>query len=130
MSETRFQNDPEFDPTHLAELRRIETPSPGEMRLIHATNPLAAESILADGFRDGEKTIGGMPIRDVFLSNRPLDPNEGTKGSTLLIVDIEIEMVEIEKFEILDESATYREFVLPAELIHARGTVCLGDHDA
>ena len=56
------------------------------MTFYHRTN--AAESILKEGFRDNNGLVGALylGIEGVFLSNVPLDCNEGAKGNQLLEV--------------------------------------------
>ncbi len=53
------------------------------MTFYHRTN--AAESILKEGFRDNNGLVGAfhLGIEGVFLSNVPLDSNEGAEGTGL-----------------------------------------------
>ena len=60
--------------------------------LYHRTQ--AAEQILSGGFRDGEGTYLTEQVwRGVWLSDQPLDANEGAYGDTVLCVDIPEEIV-------------------------------------
>ncbi len=85
------------------------------MLLYHRTN--AGAAILADGFRDGtgsymtDRTFSG-----VWLSDQPLDEDEGASGSTLLSIDVpEATVVE---FEWIEEGKGYREFLVPAAVVN------------
>jgi hypothetical protein len=67
------------------------------MRLYHRTTRAAADAILARGFVDHEGHYGltddaGQPVvlRGVWLSDVPLDANEGTRGDTLLLVKLSV----------------------------------------
>ncbi len=85
-----------------------------------------AEVIIRDGFRDHEGfyMLGDMMLRGVFLSDVPLDANEGARGDELLEVSLPAEC-DISGYEIIEEGKPYREWCLPAELINRRGTVRL-----
>jgi hypothetical protein len=55
------------------------------MILYHRTNTAAAQSILRHGFRDGRGTyMTAQEWSGVWVSNIPLDWNEGAKGDILL----------------------------------------------
>ena len=87
----------------------------------------AAESILRDGFRDNNGLVGAQyaGIEGVFLSNRPLDCNEGAKGDQLLEVTLP-SACDLSDYEIIDEENTsYREWCVPAEVINQHGKVRL-----
>lgn len=57
-----------------------------ERAVLYHRTPAASE-ILARGFRDAEGTyMLGIVLRGVWLSDVPLDSNEGAKGSELLEV--------------------------------------------
>ncbi len=74
--------------------------------LYHSTTPEAAQSILRDGFRDAEGTylaVTETTYRGVWLSDRPLDMNEGAKGNTLLCCVLSIELADIEQYEWVNE---------------------------
>jgi hypothetical protein len=94
------------------------------MKFFHRTN--AAEAILRDGFRDAEGSymLIGLMLRGVFLSDIPLDVNEGAKGTQLLEVTLPIAESEISDYELI-EGKPYREWCLPAKLINRSGTVRL-----
>lgn len=108
----------------------------GALVLWHRTP--AATQILRGGFRDGG-TDGGfilagtsLAIEGVFVSNRPLDSNEGAKGRELLRILLSLTEEAIADFEVVDESgeSTYREWCIPAALLNANGRVELSTADA
>lgn len=90
------------------------------MKLYHKTS--AADSILAHGFKDSygpyltNEICGG-----VWLSDRPLDVNEGADGDTLLFLEIPEDVVG--KYEWIEDGKTYREFLVPAETVNRYGPV-------
>ena len=96
------------------------------MRLYHKTS--AADSILAHGFKDSygpyltNQIYGG-----VWLSDRPLDVNEGADGDTLLSLEIPDEVVG--KYEWIEDGKTYREFLVPAETVNRYGPVQVEKED-
>jgi hypothetical protein len=56
-----------------------------------------------------------------------LDCNEGAQGDVLLAVEVPAAVVEF--YEWIEEGKTYREFLVPAALVNAQGTVTLADED-
>lgn len=123
----------EADPDALLNLQRTDR----GLVVYHATSPAAAAAILATGFRDGpqraiaEDTLELINLAGVFVSNRPLDVNEGAKGSTLLRVELAVTEDELRPFELVEESfgqedaPTYREWCIPAALLNARSLIAL-----
>jgi hypothetical protein len=84
-------------------------------RLFHATTDEAAAAILAEGFRDATGTYDtDREFTGVWLSDRPLDENEGAAGSTILEVTLDLPEAEIIEWEWVTEPPTggmgYREF--------------------
>jgi hypothetical protein len=87
------------------------------MILYHRTG--AAHQILANGFRDGEGTyLTSVVHRGVWLSNMPLDCNEGAKGDQLLCLELDEQA--IAEFEWIEEGKGYREWCIPAQIINER----------
>jgi hypothetical protein len=75
-----------------------------------------AQAILTQGFRDGEGHYGTDQVwRGVWLSDRPLDVNEGVCGDTVLFVEIPVEVVA--EFEWVQDIGC-REFLVPAESVN------------
>jgi hypothetical protein len=81
-----------------------------------------ARAILARGFRDGTTYIGGLKLTGVFLSDQPVDSNEGAKGEQLLAVALPMD-VDLGDFELIEEGKPYREWCVPAELLNQRAMV-------
>ena len=91
-----------------------------DMKLYHKT--FAADSILAHGFMDSEGCyMTDTVYRGVWLSDRPLDDNEGADVDTLLSLEIPDEVVG--KYEWIEDGKTYREFLVPAETVNRYGPV-------
>lgn len=84
------------------------------MKLYHATSPDAVEAILRDGFRDstGSYLLTGITLTGVFVSDRPLDENEGTKGGAT--VEIEPGEEPDPDCELVEDGKPYREWCVPA----------------
>jgi hypothetical protein len=101
------------------------------MRLFHRTD--AADAILAGGFRDGEGSymLVGLTLRGVFLSNVPVDVNEGAKGDELLEVLLP-DGTDLSEYELIEEGKPWREWCVPAALLNrmARAAVVPDDQDA
>jgi len=102
------------------------------MILFHATTKESASEILKSGFIDGEGGYGiaGVTLKGVFLSNVPLDVNEGAHGDTLLKIDIDLSERDVSDYEIVEDGKPYREWCIPAELINPRMTVSLTDYES
>jgi hypothetical protein len=99
------------------------------MRFFHRTSESAADRILTEGFRDRSGYYGfeGYEISGVWLSDVPLDPQEGTGSGPLLVVDLNLTDSEAEQYQIVETGeeprGTYREWVMPANFVKARGSV-------
>ncbi len=64
------------------------------MILYHRTTAVDAEQILRDGFRDSIGTYMTTRVHSgVWLSNVPLDINEGAEGDTLLQLELPEELI-------------------------------------
>ena len=59
-----------------------------------------------------------LDIYGVWLSNRPLDSNEGAKGDVLLEVQMDLQETDLADFELIEDGKPYREWCLPAELVN------------
>jgi hypothetical protein len=107
----------------------------GRIILYHRTNEAAAAAILRQGFIDHEgryMVATSEPFRGVWLSNIPLDANEGAKGDVLLEVLLNVTEKSIAKYEWVQESWTYREWLMPAAIInrHAIRRISEEEEDA
>ena len=71
--------------------------------LCHVTSAHKAQEILASGFRDAITKRGpgidGIYPAGVWLSNRPLDPNDGVIGDSVLLVCFRIPLRRLREFE-------------------------------
>jgi hypothetical protein len=95
------------------------------MTFYHRTHN--ADAILPDGFRDKEDSymLEDFTLRGVFLSDKPLDGNEGAWGDKLLEVTLPDECCDFSYYELVEEGKPYREWCIPAEIIKRHGTVRL-----
>lgn len=88
----------------------------------HRTSRSAAEAILREGFRDGEGFYGfEVLLRGVWLSDVPLDINEGADGDTLLAVKLTTTRADL--YEWIEKGKPYREFLCPASVLNRRARV-------
>ena len=99
------------------------------MILYHRTHAAIAEPILCDGFRDGTGTyLTTEEHSGVWLSNVPLDINEGAEGDTLLQLDLPEQT--IADYEWREDGKRYREWLVPARLINEQASgLCVVDED-
>lgn len=95
------------------------------MKLFH--NTFAADAILRDGFRDGRGWIEDLELVGVWLSDRPLEEQDGAKGDTRL--SVEIPEAEIAEYEVFEDGKTYREWCVPAAIVNRSGHVRLASGD-
>lgn len=96
------------------------------MRVFHRT-PFGKQ-IISEGFRDHEGTyMTGTMHTGVWLSDIPLSVMEGAKGNDLLTLEISDEV--LAEYEWVQEQSTYREFLIPAEVVNAYGPPELCDED-
>lgn len=95
----------------------------GPIVLYHRTTTSRWRRIRAGGFRDGKGTYGmGAEVCGVWLSDRPLDFNEGAAGDVLLSVELDLPRATLRRFEVREPGKTYREFVVPADLLNSHAT--------
>ena len=90
----------------------------------HRTTSEAARNILARGFKDR----AGCYLTDcrhsgVWLSDVPLDANEGAESDELLAVVIGIADREADEYEWRELGKPIREWLFPANLLNERATV-------
>ena len=95
-------------------------------RLFHVTTATTAAAILAEGFRDGSGGYGtAEEFTGVWLSDRPLDVNEGAEGDTALMISFSIPLSALANYEWIEEGKGYREWLVPAEIIGRHATVSI-----
>jgi len=96
------------------------------LTIYHCTTEIAAQHILADGFRDNTgRYLTDRVWTGVWVSDRPLDNNEGASGETLLQIEIAEEV--LTPYEWVEEGKPYREWLIPAEVLNGFGKVKLAD---
>jgi len=79
-----------------------------------------ADAILTGGFKDARDTyLTDEEHTGVWLSDRPLDINEGADGDRLLSIDIPEEI--FKKWEWLEDGKPYREALIPAQVVNTYG---------
>jgi len=89
----------------------------------HRTSDEGVAAILENGFKDSEGFYGmGIELKGVWISNRPLDINEGTAPGPLLRIMLRTVEAQLEEFEVINDGATYREWCLPAALLNSKAT--------
>ena len=87
----------------------------------HRTATENAAVIIESGFRDGTGTYGtNREHRGVWISDRPLDANDGAEGDTVITMEVELTAEELDFFEWVQEGSGYREWLIPAETLNAR----------
>ncbi len=96
------------------------------MILYHVTTAVIAEQILQHGFRDGiGRYLTDQEWSGVWVSNAPLDINEGAEGDTVLRIELPEKV--IADYEWVEEGKPYREWLIPARLINEQASVCIAD---
>jgi hypothetical protein len=94
------------------------------MILYHVADKLVAQAILRDGFLDG--TGGYLTERlwsGVWLSDRPLDANDGAFGDTVLAVEFSCHDKALAEYEWYEPGKSYREWLVPAAFIRKNARV-------
>lgn len=99
------------------------------MKLYHRTSAESADAIVISGFKDStDKYMSNEDQAGVWLSNTPLDPNEGTQDGPLLLVELALSEQELTKYEWI-QGNSYREWLIPADLINSNSKVTMIDVD-
>lgn len=100
------------------------------MKTYHRTSDDAARAILSEGFRDSTGFYG-TPNRytGVWLSDQPLDSNEGTQEGPVLEVTLALTEEAMARYEWVQEQLHYREWLMPAALINQHSSVRLVDEE-
>jgi hypothetical protein len=99
--------------------------------LFHVTTRANSEKILATGFLDATGDyMTGEEHSGVFLSNYPLDCNDGAWGDTTLAVIFRVSITDLDSYEWVEEGKPYREWSIPASYISQYATVELAPDDA
>jgi hypothetical protein len=94
------------------------------MVLYHRTGLENAQAIFKEGFRDRTGNYRTESLHTgVWLSNVPLDVNEGAVGDVLLEVTFNCPDAEIDFFEWIEDGKPYREWLMPAAFVNLHATV-------
>src|SRR5260370_38352486 len=96
----------------------------GAMRLYHRTTRGAAAALLRDGFRGGRGSyLTAQDHVGVWVSDQPLDENEGAHGRALLALEIPEAIVA--PYEWVEGGRGFREFLVPAQVVNGYGAPTL-----
>lgn len=96
------------------------------LTVFHCTTKAAAESILRVGFRDATgRYLTNREWSGVWVSDRPLDNNEGASGDVCLQIDIAEDR--LTAFEWIEEGKPFREWMVPAAVLNEAGAVKLSE---
>ena len=95
--------------------------------LFHVTSAANAETILKEGFQDDRGPyLTNSEWEGVWLIDNPDLRPDFDPGQVVLQVDLELDESDlIHEYEWVGEPKTYREFLLPAELVNRLGNVQL-----
>ena len=92
----------------------------------HRTTKRAARAILRHGFKDADGSyLTNILHKGVWISDVPLDANEGPPGGVLLSVKIDGRRVRA--FEWIEKGKPYREFLVPASILNKYGITRLAE---
>lgn len=100
---------------------QLERRGRGPIVLYHRTTAARWRRIRAVGFRDGKGNYGmDVEVSGVWLSDRPLDMDEGAFGDVLLAIELDLPRASLRRFEAREPGKPYREFIVPADLLNSR----------
>jgi len=89
------------------------------MKLYHRTNADRGANILLHGFKDHTGTyLTDREWTGVWLSDRPLDINDGIEGGIVLCVELNAAEGDLSEWEWIEEGKTYREWLIPAAFVN------------
>ena len=96
--------------------------------LYHRTTVDGGEAILQSGFRDAKGAYGfaDLELEGVWLSDRPLDCNEGAgpdEGASMLLRVVLTDETAIAEYEVIEEGSSYRTWCVPASVTNAYAVV-------
>ncbi len=98
--------------------------------LYHRTSILDARTVVKDGFENQkwrfEHEEGDREVKKalgVWLSNRPLEGDEGPPGDAVLEVEMDASEESLELFQVEGVLWDARLWIVPAEVVNARSTV-------
>jgi hypothetical protein len=89
------------------------------LKFFHRTGLLEADAILQQGFVDAVDYYLTSSLHfGVWLSDQPLDSNEGTEGEALLEIEIDSDYPALDLYEWIEEGKGYREWLIPASILN------------
>lgn len=89
------------------------------MILYHRTTRDAADAILKAGFKDMTGNyLTANEYSGVWVSDSPLDSNEGIADNATVLIEIELDEAPIARYEWIEEEKSYREWLIPAEIVN------------
>jgi|SoimicmetaTmtLMB_FD_contig_31_5853584_length_519_multi_1_in_0_out_0_2 hypothetical protein len=98
--------------------------------LYHRTDENIARKIIDGGFRDGKGYYMTPRLYSgVWVSDQPLDENEGANGNALIRIELAKDEHEIEFFEWIEDGKPYREWLIPAALLNEFGKIEIQEID-
>lgn len=97
-------------------------------KVFHRTSAAAWRAIRREGFRDASGTyMTSSEHTGVWVSDRPLDENEGAGGDVLLSLEVP-DLSALAPYEWVEESKGYREWLVPAAVLNSYGTPRVEEH--
>ena len=100
------------------------------MIFYHRTTAEAADLILRVGFRDTRGSyMTDREFEGVWMSDRPLDSNEGACGNVLIRIDLDLAPDDLADYEWVEDGKPYREWLVPADLLNRYCKVTVADGD-
>ncbi len=101
------------------------------MLLFHRTSIGEAGNIMKDGFHDQKWSFDlrdvhtGQPVKmsGVWLTDRPLDDEEGPRGDAVLEVNLDLPDTDIFEYELHGAFEGIRLWVIPAAVVNRRSAV-------
>jgi hypothetical protein len=98
--------------------------------LYHRAAEDIARQIIATGFRDSEGYYMTTRLHSgVWVSDQPLDENEGACGNALIRIELAKDESEIASFEWIEDGKPYREWLVPAALLNEFGKIEIQEID-
>ena len=101
-------------------------PERSEKRVIlyHRTTRKNAEAIAKEGFKDATGTyFTDQEFSGVWVSDVPLDANEGAHGDVLFELTLKLPEAMISGYEWVGEGKGYREWPMPAAVLNSHATL-------
>ena len=96
----------------------------GKIIFYHRTNTDNARAIVDSGFKNSSGYFMNNRIwTGVWLSSIPVESEPGSADDALLLVKLDIDGRELSRWEWSAEGGSYREWLLPANIINRCATV-------